>query len=330
MSSQKRTRISERVFDDEEESLDETSFGAPLYAAPQRLGLVSQPDVVVPAQREILGIRRADRVKRAREEMIYLFRKAAAAAAEDDHNSDLDGGLEHLVRVTEALVTMNREIWDRCSQRVKITRAHRDFRKQMKEGFDRRHTNIEFVPRGLQEGEISLLREAYSLVKVERKQSMFVGIDVAPLQDMEFRAIPVRKEKIFRLPSLSAVLKTMIHAESFDDCFLDYETFLDKASCLHDSVLQHLLVHLKMHLEEVQVCLGEIDRWAMYRDECLSDLETIFNAELPNLHTAGHSGRLEAQKIKSFMSTGSISLTFNLEKETELAKLKKFVEFSEL
>jgi hypothetical protein len=322
MSSRKRYRSSILA---EESSNEESSLVVSHFNAPRRLGVVSQPNnVTIPAlQRDTLGVRHADRRKRAREEMIETL--TTTAAGEEDHtNADLAGGLEHLLQVSGALVTMNKEIWDRCSERVEIKRAHSDFRKQMKESRDCRNLGIEFVARGLESGQIAMRRAAYSIVKVDPIASR------ARTPNTAFRAMPVEQDIIFRLPSLPAVLETMVHSERFDDCFMDYEAFLDRASCLHDDVLEHFLVHFKSHLEEVQVCLGEIDRWAMYCDECVSKLETTFDMELPHLNEVGSVERMRGHLIKSFKSTGSISLTFNLDTENERAKLKKFVDFSEL
>ena len=222
--------------------------------------------------------------------------------------------IDRMVRVCESLVGLNMGLWRGCCQRMKIVQAHTSFRKKIKKSL-----NITFDNKGLKKGECVFQREAYSRVTAKTSTedpTLFI------------MAVPERGEKVFKFPQISMMLHAMVQTPIRDDCFIDYEEYLERALSLHDHVLLVLLAQLKVHLEEVQVWLGELDNWVSYSDICVSRLEALFNKKLPCLRNKkiGGNGPIVMRKFPCFNC--KIELKINLKEERDIVKLQKFLEFS--
>lgn len=73
--------------------------------------------------------------------------------------------------------------------------------------------------------------------------------------------------------------------------FIDFEKFFNRSLILHEDVLLPFLTNMKEHLEKVQLCLGEVDEWAMENYNNIKFIETTFSismdaisAEEPAVH----------------------------------------------
>lgn len=60
---------------------------------------------------------------------------------------------------------------------------------------------------------------------------------------------------------------------------IDFTDIFHKTLLLNDDVLNLLLPKLKVHLEEVQVCLGKLDEWAMQPIKNVSFINSVFQKE---------------------------------------------------
>jgi hypothetical protein len=61
--------------------------------------------------------------------------------------------------------------------------------------------------------------------------------------------------------------------------FVDFDDLFRKTLLLNDDTLEFLLPKLKEHLESVQVCLGELDEWALQTMKNASFINSVFEKE---------------------------------------------------
>jgi hypothetical protein len=142
-------------------------------------------------------------------------------------------GLEHLLRITRALIWTNQEIWERCTKTRTIV-------------------------------EVGIL--TFSWVSITH---LSIEGDAAKLH---FTVTPEVTTKDFGTPpkiprELSQILFVPDPSRDGDTKefpgFPDYLLYLEKAVLLHEVVLFPFLMKLKEHLESVHVFLGKIETWLL-------------------------------------------------------------------
>lgn len=103
-----------------------------------------------------------------------------------------------------------------------------------------------------------------------------------------FVTYPERSERTFDVEPLMNLPTELSRILSFEykegTTFIDYASFFEKSLVLHDGVLGPFLAKLKNHLMNVQVCLGNIESWAMESYDNIDYLESTFGVklEIPN------------------------------------------------
>jgi hypothetical protein len=188
------------------------------------------------------------------EEYVFHVREKAArklrpiGSGQNTTNFDI----EQNIRGIRAILAMNKEIWDRC-KRSMLKAADNQF-------MTFRCYRFETVEASQNGGStLQLTTTAQGVEKLFTSSLLFVlraGLDIIPVQYMGD--------------------DTTAH----DARFIDYELFFENSLILHDDVLEPFLAKLKTHLEEIQVCLGEIDGWLMVGHNALNFIETTFGEKL--------------------------------------------------
>ena len=105
---------------------------------------------------------------------------------------------------------------------------------------------------------------------------------------------------------------------------VDYSIFFESALLLHDDVLEPFLVKLKYHLESIHVSLGEMESWLLEVQSKIEFIESTFNMKL---ETPTHDREGEEWDLITFEETGEFGKIFDIDSESERAKLKKLLEY---
>lgn len=189
-------------------------------------------------------------IEKVREEKVAeLEKKKGRRRKGPDDDFDVD----HLTRLTSALISTNEEIWSRC----KDLRLNADEPNCYKRAMFR-YVQVETSPGKLQ-------FNTHSIFEVS---STF--------------AIPT----ISQLPrKLTSVL--VVSPRKDETKLPDYEKLFKAILLFHDDVLLPLLKIFKDHLEEVQVRLGEVEEWLMAPKSCEAFLEETFKKKSPEPKISG-------------------------------------------
>jgi len=155
--------------------------------------------------------------------------------------------VDHLVQLVEALIEMNKEIWDRClsSRVVLISHDERD---------------------------VTMKRIEYSLVTVDSSGKISV---TSKLNTKDFGAFDLIPKKLLQINPCCNDDDTT--ATDRKTPFPDYTAYFEKALLLHDDVLGPFLKVFKRHLEKIQVYLGKIETWLMEPEQFHQYLKDIFD-----------------------------------------------------
>ena len=183
------------------------------------------------------------------------------------------------------------------------------------------------------------------------------------VKKLDLVAQPGRTQKTFDstpLATLPDILEDHLvvkHKESPYSAFIGYEKFFKKSlMMLHDDALELFLPRLKDHLELVQVCLGDIDAWVHQPSKNLSFIDKTFGVqlELPTdidphkksaeccyckksttrIYTCDVDGSdfcgdkcRSVETLNECIVEGQYKIEFDIEQETEQARLQRFLHF---
>lgn len=185
-------------------------------------------------------------IEKIREEKVAeLEKKKPGGRRRKGPDDDLD--VDHLTRLTSALISTNEEIWSRC----------KDSRLKADEPNCYKRAMFRYVQVETSAGKLQF--NTHSIFEVS---STFATPTISQL--------PRR---------LTSVL--VVSPRSDEPKLPDYDKLFKAILLYHDDVLIPLLKIFKDHLEEVQVRLGEIEEWLMAPKSCEAFLEETFEKNIP-------------------------------------------------
>ncbi|KAL3822922.1 hypothetical protein ACHAXA_010705 [Cyclostephanos tholiformis] len=164
-------------------------------------------------------------------------------SAEIEEVEQLD--IEHNISVIRAILAVNSAIFSRCMEHAE-TKLTGEKTELSRFGFET----------------IKTRQEGKKLELVTHAERFVQTFDTHPLSrpPTGFDEIIVVKYKPFTK-------------------FIDFEDLFRKTLLLNDDALEFLLPKLKDHLESVQVCLGELDEWALQPMKNASFINSVFNKD---------------------------------------------------
>ena len=145
--------------------------------------------------------------------------------SERDRAADLD----YLIKITQALVSTNEEIWERCKDHV------------IKESTEIYGQNKLFFAR-------FVFNEVHVRTKRDERPTLETNCEI---EKKYFVMTPVPEE-------LSNVLFPRVKKEK---SFMNYREYLQNSFLLEETVMIPFLAILKDHLEKIQVDLGNVETW---------------------------------------------------------------------
>jgi len=164
-----------------------------------------------------------------------------------------------LIKTTQALVTSNNEIWDRC-----------------KANFSK-HENKQFNHLS-EKPNLIFQRVGFSVVNALSRTDGYG-------RSLAFLSQCVQKTKAFSVPCFPHPLRTVVIPSLDKYGMLNYSEYLKRSFILEESIMLPFLAILKDHLEEFQVFLGDIESWLMISARSAAFLQETFNVALPGNHT---------------------------------------------
>jgi len=167
-----------------------------------------------------------------------------------------DADLDYLINTTQALVTINNEISDRCKANLN-------------------HQNKKFNQ--LSENPVlHFYRVGFNEVKVLPAKKHSYGESQGLVLETEC----MLQTKSFSVTCLPHPLRTIVIPALDKNGALNYSTYLKRSFLLEESILLPFLAILKDHLEEYQVFLGHVESWIMGSTRSSIFLQETFNVEL--------------------------------------------------
>lgn len=204
--------------------------------------------------------------------------------------------IEQNIRCIRGILAMNKEIWDRCQGAMSQKFSDGTWVAQRYEFFKihAEHSDncITFSSQAQRSSKKFLCKRLFFLAK---------GLEILP-------------------PQYNGGGKVAEYR------LIDYQAFFDSSLSLHDDVLEPFLAKLKLHLEKVQVCLGEIDGWLMVAQPNIKFIETTFEKRLEIPRNLPQYHALELKTCETEM-TGDLEGVFKISEERDKQKLQKFLEF---
>lgn len=154
--------------------------------------------------------------------------------------------LDLAVKTTRALLSSNKEIWQRC------------------------------VESGCGPQDDKLIFERAAFTKIQVKTTSIN----ATQKTLSFQAVPELTTNDFGAPKPVPEQLTEIVAPTLapDGIFPNYDRYLETALLLNKETLLPFLSVLKKHLEDIQILLGEIDSWLMTGSFCIDYMNENFNS----------------------------------------------------
>jgi len=239
---------------------------------------------------------------------------------------------DHLIKAIRAIITTNKEIWERCRESMIIHPPNRSKKTKKKDLYFKSVT--------------------YSSINVSTNYSELYDSTHSLLN---FETAAKLRIKKFGMPASipSELTNILSYKEQKGELLPDYDHFLETSLLLCDDVLIPFLSHLKTHLEEIQVFLGRIESWLMESAGCINFIKEVFKkplktkaiseddaicrncCEVLKYHDFRECGTRYSfylspdSKIvlKSCKAKGKHEDTFNLMEEKDREKLKIFLKF---
>jgi hypothetical protein len=251
--------------------------------------------------------------------------------------------LDLAVKTARAIISSNKEIWQRCVESIC----------------------------GPNDNKLVFKRASYTKVEVKTAGPSYY----ASLRTLSFLAFPEFTQKDFGMPKALPEQLSNIIAPTLDEkgIFADYEKYLETLILLNEDTQLACLCILKKHLEDIQIFLGEIDGWLMAGSFCVDFIVNTFeidrsaikppeasrcqgdncgadhrrlvcwncgqtsncketkysarclsNSQSPYSHSYLHPAHVT---LKTCSTEGDHNHTFDITQEAHQDKLKKFLEF---
>ena len=230
---------------------------------------------------EDVGLAAPSRKKQKKRKVVSLEELRQATAKKLQYNCRDMIDIPYQIKTIGGIFAINKEIWARCS-------SNRIFKE--------RHDNE--IGKMIRRGFFKVFADGTKMkIKYEEEHKTFE--DIPQIPDELTKIIPLCGTSISRYSFLP-----------------DYNEYLNRVFLLHDDVLGRFLVRLKDHFEEMQVFLGEIEKWMNTPQTCLSFLRSIFSVK----ETFIEQTLLE-------WDSGNYKQTFDITKDDEKEKLKLFIDF---
>jgi len=207
--------------------------------------------------------------------------------------------LDYLIKTTQALVTSNNEIWDRC-----------------KANFSK-HENKQFNHLS-EKPNLIFQRVGFSVVNALSRTDGYG-------RSLAFLSQCVQKTKAFSVPCFPHPLRTVVIPSLDKYGMLNYSEYLKRSFILEESIMLPFLAILKDHLEEFQVFLGNVESWLMKSTRNTIFLENTFNATLA-YKQIGAKYLLQITKNRS-NDESQYNLSFNVSSSKGREELIKFLAF---
>jgi hypothetical protein len=190
-----------------------------------------------------------------------------------NNDEELNSNVEHNISCIRALLAVNEEILSRCMAHIVST------------GKQTKLTCFGFET-------IKTRQQGSTLELVVQAERVLKTFDTLPL------AIP---------PSGFDNIIVVKH-EKRKSCLIDFTDIFHKTLLLNDDALNLLLPKLKVHLEEVQVCLGELDEWAMQPIKNVSFINSVFqnDCDLPKT-SVGLQNSIECCNCQSSLAPAVVT-----------------------
>lgn len=228
------------------------------------------------------------------------------AGAIDVKNASYD--IEQNIREIRALQKINDEIFDRCTKNSAVSTNESKLARFYRNGF-----STVTVCEGHEEGTVHFVTER------ERSEQTF---DISALT-----TIP---------DELNLFRGVTYHDFSTNSGIIDCNALLQSAMILNDEVLGPFLAALKEHTQKVQVCLGGIESWLMEPKSNIQFIKETFGVDLGETKSCageraetGVNSSDDEVVLKVFPDSGTFDRTFEIGKENDQRKLRKFLEFLE-
>jgi len=171
--------------------------------------------------------------------------------SERDRAADLD----YLIKITQALVSTNEEIWERC-------KANLDKEPMVADpGCEGEGNGLTFVRTGFNEVTVETTPDNWLIFKT-----------LCEIEYEDFSITPFPEELSNIIPPRRRVKK--------EEAFINYKEYLQYSFLLEETVLLPFLAILKDHLEKIQADLGAVETWIMGSTRSISFLQETFSTVL--------------------------------------------------
>jgi len=222
-----------------------------------------------------------------------------------------DSELDYLINTTQALVTSNNEIWDRC-------KANLD--QVQNKQFNHLSENLQLTFQCVDFYGVSVTRTMTQKFLLNTNLTYYVpGL-------LTFQACSTQQRKAFSVPCFPHPLRTVVIPSLDKDGMLNYLEYLQRSFFLEESILLPFLAILKDHLEEFQVFLGEVESWLMGCTRIATFLQETFNVKLEVAQRAGQQLNLKTINLPNDQSVYNIS--FDVSSSHGQERLTKFLSFT--
>jgi hypothetical protein len=155
-------------------------------------------------------------------------------------------GIEHSISVIRAILAVNSTIFSRCMKHAEV--------------------------KGLTRKKTQLTRFGFETIKTRQEGSKLELVTQAG------RFVQTFDTHHLSTPPSGFDEILVVNYKPFT-VFVDFEDLFCKTLLLNDDALEFLLPKLKEHLESVQVCLGELDEWALQTVNNVSFIKSVFEKE---------------------------------------------------
>jgi len=164
-----------------------------------------------------------------------------------------DAELNYLINTTQALITTNNEIWDRC--KTNLDRQDKKFNHLSKKPV------------------LVFYRVGFNEVKVLSAGQHRFGASEGLMFETQYKL----QTKSFTVPCLPPSLLSVVIPVIGTDGLLSYSQYLERSFILEESILLPFLAIFKDHLEEFQVFLGDVESWLMGSIRSAIFTQQLFN-----------------------------------------------------
>jgi len=210
---------------------------------------------------------------------------------------------EYLLKTTQALVTSNNEIWNRCKANLKNHQTEQFNQLSEKPKLIFQHVGFTVVK---------------ALSRMDGN-----GRSLAPL---EFQYQCIEQTKAFSVPCFPLPLRTVVIPSLDKDGMLNYVEYLKRSFILDKSIMHPFLSIFMDHLEQFQVFLGNVESWLKENTQNVTFIEAIFNVNLASSKQVGTNYILKREQYPS-NDKSQYNLLFDVSNDNDRKKLTTFLAF---